>query len=141
LTTVAQRLGDPWFLTTAGAFRESNHVIVPVDAPDLPYYALINDQDGFWLLSAHAAVRVNGGGATVIHTGEHKPRAIRHAGAHTWILTNDILDNAGPVYRVAGTHAIGVTPPEGGVANVVELDGEAWLLTKKDGRAGLLRRA
>ena len=141
LTAVAQRNGEPWFLTTAGALRESNHVIVSVDAPELPYYALINDEESFWLLSVNAAVRVNDGGATVLHTGAHKPRAIRHAGGHIWILTNDMLDNAGPAYRVARTRATAVTPPEGGIANVIELDGEAWLLTKKGSRAGLLRKA
>jgi hypothetical protein len=141
LTTIAEHDGEPWFLTTAGAFRESAAGIVAADVPVLPYHALVGGEDGYWLLADKAAVRVGGSGVTVVRTGEHKPSAIRRAANRTWILTQEGFNNAGPAYRVARARATAIGPPEGGVADVVDLDGQAWLLTKKDLRAGLLRRA
>jgi len=141
ITMVAEHNGEPWFLTTAGAFRETAAGIVAADVPALPYHALVEDEDGLWLLADKAAVRVSGKGVTVVRTGDHKPSAIRRAANRTWILTREGLGNAGPAYRVARARATAVTPPEGGVADVVDLDGHAWLLTKKDLRAGLLRKA
>ena len=141
LTTIAERDGEPWFLTTAGAFRHSAAGIVAADVPALPYHALVDVKDGYWLLAHKAAVRVGSAGVTVMQTGEHTPRAIRRTADRTWIITSEGFKKAGPAYRVARTRATAVTPPEGGVADVVDLDGQAWLLTSKDGRAGLLRKA
>jgi len=141
LTTIAERGGEPWFLTTGGAFRESAEGIVAADVPALPYHALVDDVDGYWLLATRAVVRVSGAGVTILRTSEHRPRAIRRAADRTWILTSDDLGKAGPAYRVARTRATAVTAPEGGVADIVDLEGQAWLLTSKDGRAGPLRKA
>ena len=137
-TAIAERDGYAWFLTTAGAYHDSKWGIVAADLPEFGYYSLVNEEAGYWLFSQGAAVYVSEAGASVFKTDEYRPTLIRRVADYIWILTKDECSGVGPVYRVENEQAIAVRPTEGGVTDVVEANGEVWLVTKIGQRAGPL---
>lgn len=132
-----------WLLTSNGVFSFSGASPERVDLPLLSYHARVDLAGEIWLLASNAAVRIKPGEPMTIQTGDHRPKLIVRAGGAHWILTGtgDYFTEPGPAYRVAGRSAKAVTPAEGGITQVVEIDGEVWLLTGSAGMTGPMMKA
>jgi len=135
--------GDVWLLTSEGVYESSSVGVHRVDLPRRSYHALIELGKEAWLLAKDAAVRLRPGTTTVFETGEQRPSNVVRVNERTWILTvhEDFSGEPGPAYRVGAERARAVAPPQGGVCDVVDIDGTTWLLTRKGSLAGPLLKA
>ena len=141
--------GEPWLLTEAGAWRIENGIAEPVDCPRIPILDVQLVLGRIWLMSPGCAVRLEPEGPLVFATGGFIPHAVEIVDGEAWILTKQppadnvnwfapqVLLKPGPAFQVRESGVVERRAVDGGVTGVVKLGDRTWVLTAKNGRAGL----